>query len=124
MLHVTIDGETAKDFDDAVAVIKTKRGFRLYVSIADVSHFVPSRLRHRPGCLRTGNIHLFPGQGHPMLPEKLSNNLCSLVPDRDRLTLTAILDFDRAGDTAEDKRFVRSIIRSRQRFTYTTVRRY
>ncbi len=121
VLHVTIDGETAKDFDDAVAVIKTKKGFRLYVSIADVSHFVSlGSALDRDACERGTSIY-FPGRVIPMLPEKLSNNLCSLVPDRDRLTLTAILDFDRTG-TLLHKRFTRSIIRSRQRFTYTTVR--
>lgn len=122
ILHVTIDGETAKDFDDAVAVIKTKKGFRLYVSIADVSHFVsPGSALDRDAYERGTSIY-FPGRVIPMLPEKLSNNLCSLVPDRDRLTLTAILDFDRAG-TLLHKRFSRSIICSRQRFTYTMVRK-
>jgi ribonuclease R len=122
VLHVTIDGETAKDFDDAVAVVKTKKGYRLYVSIADVSFFVPIGSAIDRDAYERGTSIYFPGRVIPMLPEKLSNNLCSLVPDRDRLTLTAILDFDRAGDLL-NKRFVRSIIRSRQRFTYTMVRK-
>ncbi|WP_337833456.1 ribonuclease R [Desulfoprunum benzoelyticum] len=122
ILHVTIDGETAKDFDDAVAVIKTKNGYRLYVSIADVSHFVPTGSAIDHDAYERGTSIYFPGRVIPMLPEKLSNNLCSLMPDQDRLALTAILSFDRQG-TLKDKRLVRSIIRSRQRFTYTTVRK-
>lgn len=120
--HVTIDGESAKDFDDAVAVIKTKHGYRLYVSIADVSHFVQEGSAIDRDAYERGTSIYFPGRVIPMLPEKLSNNLCSLVPDQDRLTLTAILTFDRDGNLKE-KRFARSIIRSRQRFTYTTVRK-
>jgi ribonuclease R len=122
VLHVTIDGETAKDFDDAICVVKNKRGFRLYVSIADVSHFVSAGSALDRDAYERGTSIYFPGRVIPMLPEKLSNNLCSLVPDQDRLTLTAILDFNRAGDL-RNKRFTRSIIRSHQRFTYTTVRK-
>jgi ribonuclease R len=121
ILHVTIDGETAKDFDDAVAVIKTKKGFRLYVSIADVSHFVRPGTPLDKDAYERGTSIYFPGRVIPMLPEKISNNLCSLIPDQDRLAFTAILDFDRQGNTAK-KRFVKSIIRSHKRFTYTTVR--
>ncbi|MBU4326412.1 MAG: ribonuclease R [Proteobacteria bacterium] len=120
-LHVTIDGETAKDFDDAVAVVKTKRGFRLYVSIADVSHFVRPGTALDKDAYERGTSIYFPGRVIPMLPEKISNNLCSLIPDQDRLAFTAILDFDRQGNTT-GKRFVKSIIRSHKRFTYTTVR--
>lgn len=122
ILHVTIDGETAKDFDDAVAVTRTRKGFRLYVSIADVSHFVTPGTALDKDAYERGTSIYFPGRVIPMLPEKLSNNLCSLVPHLDRLALTAILDFDRAGELL-DKRFTRSIIRSHQRFTYTTVRK-
>lgn len=122
VLHVTIDGETAKDFDDAICVVKNKRGFRLYVSIADVSHFVSAGSALDHDAYERGTSIYFPGRVIPMLPEKLSNNLCSLVPDEDRLTLTAVLDFNRAGDLRH-KQFTRSIIRSRQRFTYTTVRK-
>jgi ribonuclease R len=119
--HITIDGESAKDFDDAICVLKTRKGFRLYVSIADVSHFVtPGTAIDQEAYLRGTSIY-FPGRVIPMLPEKLSNNLCSLVPGEDRLTVSAILDFDRSG-TLLGKHFCRSIIRSRHRFTYTTVR--
>ncbi len=120
--HVTIDGESAKDFDDAICVIKTRKGFRLFVSIADVSHFVtPGSAIDREAYNRGTSVY-FPGRVIPMLPEKLSNNLCSLVPEEDRFTVSAILDFDRLG-TLLAKRFSRSIICSRQRFTYTTVRK-
>jgi len=122
ILHVTIDGETAKDFDDAIAVIKTRKGFRLYVSIADVSHFVlPGSALDKEAYNRGTSVY-FPGRVIPMLPEKLSNNLCSLVPGKDRLTFTAILDFDRTG-TRTGKNFCKSIICSKKRFTYTTVRK-
>jgi len=120
--HVTIDGETAKDFDDAICVVKTKKGFRLFVSIADVSHFVTPGSAIDQEAYKRGTSIYFPGRVIPMLPEKLSNNLCSLVPDEDRFTVSAILDFDRGG-TLLGKRFCRSIIRSRHRFTYTTVQK-
>lgn len=119
--HVTIDGETARDFDDAVAIEPTKGGFRLYVSIADVSHYV------RPGtpvdleAYRRGTSVYFPTRVVPMLPERLSNDLCSLVPHEDRYTFTAILDFDREGRRRGQK-FVKSIICSRHRLTYTIVK--
>jgi ribonuclease R len=120
--HVTIDGESAKDFDDAVSVTKTRKGFRLFVSIADVSHFVtPGSAIDREAYSRGTSIY-FPGRVIPMLPEKLSNNLCSLVPGEDRFTVSAILDFDRMGKVLT-KRFCRSIIRSQHRFTYTTVQK-
>lgn len=119
--HITIDGETAKDFDDAICVEKTKKGYRLYVSIADVSHFVLPGSAIDTEAFTRGTSVYFPGRVIPMLPEKLSNNLCSLVPDEDRYTVSAILDFDRAGNLIK-KDFARSIIHSRKRFTYTTVR--
>lgn len=120
--HVTIDGETARDFDDAVAIEPIKGGFRLYVSIADVSHYV------RPGtpvdmeAYRRGTSVYFPTRVVPMLPERLSNDLCSLVPHEDRYTFTAILDFDREGRRRGQK-FAKSLIRSRHRLTYTIVSR-
>jgi ribonuclease R len=120
--HVTIDGESAKDFDDAICVLKTRKGFRLFVSIADVSHFVTPGSAIDQEAYSRGTSIYFPGRVIPMLPEKLSNNLCSLVPEEDRFTVSAILDFDRKG-TLLTKRFCRSIIRSKQRFTYPTVQK-
>lgn len=118
--HITIDGETAKDFDDAIAVEKNRKGFRLYVSIADVSHFVKPGSALDEDAYNRGTSIYFPGRVIPMLPEKLSNDLCSLVPLQDRLTFTAILDFDRSGKRTA-KTFCKSIITSKHRFTYTTV---
>lgn len=122
VLHVTIDGETARDFDDAVAIEKTAHGFRLYVSIADVSHYV------KPGSLvdqeayRRGTSVYFPTRVLPMLPERLSNDLCSLVPNKDRYTFTAVMEFDASGQRL-GKKFTKSVICSRHRLTYTLVKK-
>jgi ribonuclease R len=119
--HVTIDGETARDFDDAVAVEKTAKGWRLYVSIADVSYYV------KPGSALDGEAYergtsvYFPNRVVPMLPERLSNNLCSLVPNVPRPTFTAIMEFDRQGKRLSQK-FSKSIIISHHRLTYTIVK--
>jgi ribonuclease R len=118
--HVTIDGATAKDFDDAIAVQKTKKGFRLFVSIADVSHYVrPGSAIDQEAYQRGTSVYL-PDLVLPMLPERLSNDLCSLVPDQDRPAFTAVLDFDQQGRRI-GANFTRSMIRSHQRFTYNTV---
>ena len=118
--HITIDGETAKDFDDAIAVQKNRNGYRLYVSIADVSHYVqPGSALDQEAYARGTSIY-FPGRVIPMLPERLSNDLCSLVPDQDRYAFTAILDFNRQGHL-QKKKFSKSIICSKKRFTYTMV---
>lgn len=118
--HVTIDGATAKDFDDAIAVQKTKKGYRLFVSIADVSHYVqPGSVIDNEAYQRGTSVYL-PDLVLPMLPERLSNNLCSLVPDQDRPAFTAILEFNANGKRTGAK-FTRSLIRSYQRFTYDTV---
>jgi len=119
--HVTIDGETAKDFDDAVCVKKTRHGYQLYVSIADVSYFVQPGSHLDKEAYARGTSIYFPGRVIPMLPEKLSNSICSLIPGKDRFTVTAILKFDRNGNLLK-KDFTRSIIRSHHRFTYTTVK--
>jgi ribonuclease R len=121
VVHVTIDGETARDFDDAVAIEPLENGYRLYVSIADVSHYVRPQTPVDAEAYQRGTSVYFPTRVIPMLPERLSNNLCSLVPDKDRYTFTAMLDFDRHGNRLA-KRFMKSIIRSRHRLTYTTVK--
>jgi ribonuclease R len=122
LLTVTIDGETAKDFDDAISISRTDHGFILYVHIADVSHFVPWDSRLDLEARRRGTSVYFPGNVIPMLPEKLSNNLCSLVPRQDRLTFTAELHFDREGQIT-DKDFYPSTIHSNERMTYTSVKK-
>lgn len=120
ILHYTIDGADAKDFDDAVSVQKRRHGYRLHVSIADVSAYIePGSALDEEAYERGTSVYL-PGAVIPMLPENLSNNLCSLMPDRDRLCVTAILDYDRDGNLT-GKRIVRSIICSSKRFTYDQV---
>ncbi|MCB2184735.1 MAG: ribonuclease R [Desulfobulbaceae bacterium] len=121
VFHVTIDGETARDFDDAVSVQKTKKGYRLYVSIADVSHYVTPGSSLDQDAWERGTSVYFPTGVLPMLPERLSNNLCSLNPDVDRYAFTAILDFDRNGKRLKSQ-FAKSVIRSARRLTYTLVR--
>ncbi len=122
ILHYTIDGEDAKDFDDAIAVLRMGHGYRLYVSIADVAAYVIPGSRLDIEAYERGTSTYFPGFVLPMLPENLSNNLCSLMADVDRLAMTAVLDFDRQGLLLK-KRFTRSIIRSKMRFTYEIVKR-
>ncbi len=118
--HVTIDGPTAKDFDDAICVQKTKQGFRLFVSIADVSHYIqPGAALDREAFQRGTSVYL-PNMVLPMLPERLSNDLCSLVPEQDRPAFTAILDFDAKGCRI-DAKFTKSLIQSQARLTYDTV---
>lgn len=121
ILHVTIDGETARDFDDAVAITKTAKGFRLYVSIADVSHYVKLGSALDREAYRRGTSVYFPTMAVPMLPERLSNDLCSLIPDQDRPAFTAVLDFDESGKRI-GKKFFKCLIRSRHRLTYTLVK--
>lgn len=122
ILTVTIDGETAKDFDDAVSIKREPGGlFRLWVSIADVSHYVsPGSPLDQEAFLRGTSVY-FPDRCLPMLPEKLSNGICSLNPDVDRLTVTAELLFGRGG-TLKEAGFYPSVIRSSARLTYSIVR--
>ncbi len=118
---VTIDGEDAKDFDDAVAIERTpEEGFRLLVSIADVSHFVPEGSALDQEALHRGTSVYFPGQVMPMLPPALSDHLCSLKPSVNRLTLTVEMIFDRKGERLQFTLFP-SLIRSAARLTYAKV---
>ena len=118
--HVTIDGEFAKDFDDAVYVEKSRKGYTLYVSIADVSHYVAKGSALDREAYERGTSTYFPGTVLPMLPKALSNGICSLMPDEDRLTLTAIMEFDKSG-VVTGTAFHKSIIRSVARLTYRQV---
>lgn len=118
---VTIDDESAKDFDDAVCAWKTKSGsWKLLVAIADVSHYV------RPGsaldeeAINRGNSVYFPGQVVPMLPELLSNGLCSLNPDVDRLSLVCEMNISQSGVISR-YRFYEGVFRSHARLTYNKV---
>jgi ribonuclease R len=118
---VTIDGETARDFDDAVYVERRDDGgWLLQVHIADVSHYVrPESPLDREARLR-GNSVYFIDRAVPMLPEALSNGMCSLNPHQDRLVLSAILHFDSAGRPLPAV-MVPGVIRSVERMTYTNV---
>jgi ribonuclease R len=121
MPTVTIDGETARDFDDAVSLRREGDNFRLWVSIADVSHYVKKDSPlDREAYLRGTSVY-FPDRCIPMLPERLSNGICSLNPHVDRLTMTAEMLFDRTG-TMLDSSFYSSVIKSTARLTYTIVK--
>lgn len=118
---VTIDGEDAKDFDDAVYCAPVNGGgWRLYVAIADVSHYVKPGDALDIGAYERGNSVYFPGQVVPMLPEKLSNGLCSLKPAVDRLCMVCEMRIDPTGEVT-NFRFYEAIMHSRARLTYTQV---
>ncbi len=119
---LTIDGETARDFDDAVSIEKTANGYRLYVSIADVAHYVPRGSQVDGEAYARGTSVYFPDRALPMLPPALSTGICSLRPGVDRLTRTALLEIDRRGEVERVEIF-RSVIRSAARLTYTEVGR-
>ncbi|MGH7769888.1 MAG: ribonuclease R [Candidatus Binatia bacterium] len=119
---VTIDGERARDFDDAVAVEKIDGIYRLYVSIADVAHYVkPGTALDQDAYERATSVY-FPDRALPMLPEELSNGICSLNPQEDRLTKTALIEINQRGEVLKS-RFFNSVIRSQARMTYTEGRR-
>ncbi|MBL8473452.1 MAG: ribonuclease R [Rhodocyclaceae bacterium] len=117
---VTIDGETAKDFDDAVYCSRQDRGFRLVVAIADVSHYVKDGSALDDTARERGNSVYFPRRVIPMLPEKLSNGLCSLNPEVDRLAMVCDMAIDRQGKI-QSYSFCNAVFRSRARLTYTQV---
>jgi len=118
---VTIDGEDAKDFDDAICVERREDGSHtLYVAIADVSHYVTPKSELDREALRRGTSTYLTDRCIPMLPEQLSNNLCSLRPNVDRLCVVAEMHIDQQGVT-RDSRFYRAVMRSQARLTYTQV---
>jgi ribonuclease R len=117
LLAFTIDPETAKDFDDAISVQSEGDGFRVWVHIADVAHFVPAGTPLDRGAARRSFSAYIPGRVAPMLPPELADDLCSLRPHQDRLCLTVEVPFDAAMDAGEPS-FYRSVIRSRERLTY------
>ena len=117
---VTIDGEDARDFDDAVYCERDGRGWRLLVAIADVSYYVtPGSALDREAYQR-GNSVYFPKHVVPMLPEALSNVLCSLNPDVDRLCMVCDMRLSAKGEV-KDYRFYEAVMRSQARLTYTKV---
>jgi ribonuclease R len=113
----TIDPETAKDFDDAIAVRREGDGLRAWVHIADVSHFVPAGTPLDHGAAERSFSAYVPGRVAPMLPHELADEVCSLRPNQDRLCVTVEVPFD--GDLVPgEPSFYRSVIRSRRRLTY------
>jgi ribonuclease R len=119
---VTIDGEDARDFDDAVFCQKTPKGWKLLVAIADVSHYVKINTALDKEAQKRSTSVYFPEQVIPMLPEILSNGLCSLNPDVDRLCMVCELIIDQDGKVTKSK-FFEAVMRSHARLTYTEVAR-
>src|SRR6185436_6875572 len=117
----TIDGENARDFDDAVAILDAPGGgTRLLVAIADVASYVARGSALDREARARGTSVYFPDRVIPMLPEALSNGICSLNPGVERLTKTVVIDFDSRGRVAHTA-FHNSVIRSAARLTYTDV---
>src|SRR5213592_5212018 len=114
---VTIDPDDARDFDDAIHVDKTKSGWRLGVHIADVAAYVEPGSALDREARRRGNSVYLPDRVIPMLPERLSNGVCSLNPGVDRLTHSVFINFDKNG-VAKSARFAPTVIRSAHRLTY------
>jgi len=120
-LSVTIDGEDARDFDDAVSIRNLHGGgFLLGVHIADVSYYVQKDSPiDREAYSRSTSVY-FPDSTIPMLPEKLSNQVCSLRPQEEKMTVSVVLEINRDGDVVK-KDFYRSLIRTQARLTYKSV---
>lgn len=123
LLSFTIDGSDAKDFDDAVSLEQLENGlWRLGVHIADVGYYVPQgSALDREAYLRGTSVY-FPGRVLPMLPEQLSNGVCSLRPDEDKFTMSALMDIDEAGSVVHTS-LLRTITRSNARLVYDDVNR-
>lgn len=119
---VTIDGERAKDFDDAVSIALADNVFKLWVHIADVGHYVPWNSTIDLEARKRGTSVYLPDRVIPMLPKELSEDLCSLKPRVDRKAFTVEMDFDRSGQRLS-ARFYPSIINSNERMTYTSVKK-
>lgn len=114
----TIDPDTAKDYDDALSLSKDANGhYHLGVHIADVTHYVPPGSALDEEAQKRCNSTYFPGRCVPMLPPELSNNLCSLKPNVNRLTVSVLMELDPQGCLVQSH-MTRSVIRSRKRFTY------
>jgi len=114
---VTIDGEDARDFDDAVYAEKTAKGWRLIVAIADVSKYVPSNSEIDKEAFKRGTSVYFPGMVIPMLPLELSNGICSLNPQVDRMCMVCDMQINTAGQIINHT-FYRAVMHSHARITY------
>lgn len=120
LLTVTIDGEDSKDLDDAVSLLKEGDKSILYVHIADVSHYVETGSIIDKEAIKRATSVYFPGSVFPMLPKALSNGICSLNQNEDRLTLSVKITLNAAGDVI-DSEIMESIIRNDRRMTYKGV---
>ncbi len=123
LVTFTIDPIDARDFDDAISIERNESNYRLGVHIADVSHFVRPDSRLDAEALDRATSVYFPDRVIPMLPEKLSNDVCSLRPGRKRLAFTVIIDFTRTGKVISHEVFP-SVIKSRARLSYEDVQAY
>ncbi len=119
---VTIDGEQARDFDDAVSIQRKNGLYHLYISIADVSYYVKAATALDQEAYQRGTSVYFPDRAIPMLPEELSNGICSLNPAEERLTKSVHLEINGRGEVQKAS-FFPAVIRSHARMTYTEVRR-
>ena len=117
---ITIDGTDAKDFDDAVFCHPSENGWKLFVAIADVEHFVSIGSAVDNEALQRGTSVYFYDRVLPMLPEVLSNNLCSLRPNKPRLAIVCEMDIDFDG-SAKNSKFYKAVIESKARLTYSQV---
>lgn len=120
LLTVTIDGDDAKDFDDAISIVKNEKGYLLYVHIADVSHYVKENSALDQEAYLRGNSIYVCDRVVPMLPFDLSNGICSLNPNVDRLTITCAMQVDERGNLLTYNVFP-SVIHSDKRCTYKKV---
>jgi len=120
LLTYTIDPSSAKDYDDAISLEETGEGWTLYVHIADVSHYIKTDSQLFAECLNRGNSYYFPRKVIPMLPEKLSNRICSLRQNEDKLTMSVVTQFDKKGNIKRQS-LHESIINSDARLSYEQV---
>jgi ribonuclease R len=123
LLTFTIDPETAKDFDDAISFVKNGDCLYAYTHIADVAEYVKPQTEIFKEAVKRGNSYYYPKKVIPMLPEKISNNLCSLRPDEDKLTITVETHFDFSYCIIKQTVY-ESVIRSNARFSYIEIDEY